>query len=157
MLEPGSPAPQLVLEDTTGQTVRLADYRGKHAVLLYFMRATSCPVCRRHVQDLAENADALAARNVRVLVAVPDDRATAAAWRAKHRIPFPVLTGRDGTPHELVGLSRTVFGALQRSGSVLVDSHGVVRHAHGAALPTAGYDKEGITAAIEQLAATPLP
>jgi peroxiredoxin len=152
MLEPGSPAPQLVLEDTTGQTVRLADYRGRHAVLLYFMRSTSCPVCRRHVRDLAGNADALAARNVRVLIAVPEDRATAAAWREKHRIPFPVLTGRDGTPHDLVGLSRAVFGALQRSGSVLVDSHGVVRHAHGATLPTASYDEEGITAAIERLA-----
>ncbi|GAA4528172.1 peroxiredoxin family protein [Amycolatopsis samaneae] len=148
MLESGSPAPRLVLEDTEGRRVRLSDYEGEHAVLLYFMRSTSCPVCGRHVRDLVKSAGTLAADNVRVLIAVPEDRRTAAAWRAKHGIPFPVLTGRDDTPHEMIGLSRTLFGALQRSGSVLVDARGVVRHAHSAALPTGGYDRKGITAAI---------
>ncbi|MGW4061505.1 redoxin domain-containing protein [Amycolatopsis sp. NPDC004747] len=149
MLEPGSPAPSLALEDTDGQAVHLDN----HAVLLYFMRSTTCPVCRRHVRALAEDAAAFKAAGVRVLIAVPEDRATAAAWRAKHDVPFPVVTGRGGTPHELVGLSRTVFGALQRSGSILVDARGVVRHAHSAALPTGSYDRDGIAAAVAALGA----
>ncbi|KDN19061.1 peroxiredoxin family protein [Amycolatopsis rifamycinica] len=151
MLEAGSPAPPLELEDTDGRTVRLADHRG-HAVLLYFMRSTTCPVCRRHVRALAGDT-AFAAAGVRVLIAVPEDRATAAAWRAKDEVPFPVLTGRRGSPHELVGLGRAVFGALQRSGSVLVDAEGVVRHAHSATLPTGGYDRAGIAAAVAALGA----
>ncbi|MEU7790366.1 peroxiredoxin family protein [Amycolatopsis sp. NPDC049159] len=145
MLEPGTPVPHLELEDTAGRRVDL----GGHAVLLYFMRSTTCPVCRRHVRDLAENAETLAADGVRVLIAVPEDRETAAAWRAKQDIPFPVVTGRGA--HESVGLGRAVFGALQRSGSVLVDADGVVRHAHGATLPTGSYDKQGITAAVAAL------
>jgi len=153
MLEAGSPAPRLVLEDTEGRPVSLADHNGHHAVLLYFMRSTTCPVCRRHVRTLAEDADALEAAGVRVLIAVPEDRETARAWRAKHEIPFPVLTGRRNTPHELVGLNRAVFGALQRSGSVLVDAQGVVRHAHSAALPTGSYDRAGIAAAVAALGA----
>jgi len=152
VLEAGTPAPPLVLEDTEGRIVRLAEYQGRHAVLLYFMRSTTCPVCRRHVRALAGDA-ALEAAGVRVLIAVPEDRATAAAWRAKHDIPFPVLTGRRGTPHEAAGLSRTGFGALQRSGSVLVDVQGVVRHSHGAALPTGSYDRAGIAAAVAALGA----
>ncbi|MEQ0557963.1 peroxiredoxin family protein [Amycolatopsis sp. NEAU-NG30] len=146
MLRTGSPAPELELADTEGRTVRLAGFRGE-AVLLYFMRSTSCPVCRRHVRDLAEHPPG----DVRVLVVVPDDRATAAAWRAKHRIPFPVLTGRGSAPHEVIGLSRALFGTVQRSGSVLVDAEGVVRHAHGATLPTGSYDKEGIATAVAAL------
>ncbi|GHG50959.1 MULTISPECIES: redoxin domain-containing protein [Amycolatopsis] len=149
MLETGSPAPQLVLEDTDGRPVRLP---GDHAVLLYFMRSTTCPVCRRHVRALVEDAT-LAAAGVRVLIGVPEDRETAAAWRAKHEIPFPVVTGRRGTPHELVGLGRAVFGALQRSGSILVDAQGVVRHAHSATLPTGSYDRAGIAAAVAALGA----
>ncbi|MBE8521096.1 peroxiredoxin family protein [Amycolatopsis sp. H6(2020)] len=153
MLEAGSPAPHLVLEDTEGRPVSLADHNGHHAVLLYFVRSTTCPVCRRHVRTLAEDAAALEAAGVRVLIAVPEDRETARAWRAKHEIPFPVLTGRRNTPHELVGLNRAVFGALQRSGSVLVDAQGVVRHAHSAALPTGSYDRAGIAAAVAALGA----
>ncbi len=151
MLAAGSPAPQLVLEDTAGQTVRLSDYRGRHAVLLFFVRSTSCPVCNRHVRDLVRSGDELAADNVRVLIAVPEDREQAATWKARHQIPFPVLTGRRDSPHEMVGLSRKVFGSMQQSGSILVDSHGIVRHAHGATMPTSSYDRKGITAAIASL------
>lgn len=151
MLETGSPAPSMVLEDTEGQTVRLSDYQGRHAVLIYFMRSTSCPVCNWHVRDLVDSADAMAADNVRVLVAVPEDRETAARWKAKRQVPFPVLTGRADSPHEMIGLGRKVFGSMQQSGSILIDRQGVIRHAHGATMPTSSYDKKGITAAIASL------
>jgi peroxiredoxin len=141
----------MVLEDTEGQTVRLSDYQGRHAVLIFFMRSTSCPVCNRHVRDLINRGDELAADNVRVLLAVPEDREQAAAWKAKHQIPFPVLTGRRDSPHEMIGLGKKVFGSMQQSGSVLIDSHGIIRHAHGATMPTSSYDKKGITAAIASL------
>lgn len=140
----------MVLEDTTGHTVRLP---GRHAVLLYFMRSTTCPMCNRHVRDLVENADRFAAAGVRVLIAVPEDRETAAAWKAKRGIPYPVVTAA-GTPHALVGLSRKVFGSMQQSGTVLLDAQGIVRHAHGATLPTSSYDKQGIIAAVESLRTT---
>ncbi|MEU0566506.1 peroxiredoxin family protein [Nonomuraea sp. NPDC005983] len=151
MLETGSPAPDLVLEDTDGRAVRLSDYQGNHAVLIYFMRSTSCPVCNRHVQDLIRCRDEFAADDVQVLVALPADRQEAVAWKAKRQVPFPVLVGRRGTPHEMIGLSRKVFGSLQQSGSILIDSQGIIRHAHGATMPTSSYDKKGITAAIQDL------
>ncbi|MFI5613849.1 redoxin domain-containing protein [Amycolatopsis sp. NPDC051903] len=105
--------PELVLENTEGQAVRVADHRGEGAVLLYFSRSTACPVCARHVQD---------------------------------------LVGRRGTPHEVVGLGRRLFGALQRSGTVLVAAAGIVRPAHAATVPTASYDRAGIAAALRALA-----
>ncbi|NUW45012.1 peroxiredoxin family protein [Nonomuraea rhodomycinica] len=154
MLETGSPAPDVVLEDTDGRTVRLSDYRGRHAVLIYFMRSTSCPVCNLHVQDLDRRRDEFADGGVQVMLAVPEDRAEAAAWKAKRGVPFPVLVGRQGTPHEMIGLGRKVFGALQQSGSILVDAAGVVRHAHGSTLPTAGYDRKGIIAAVKSMSIT---
>ncbi|MEV8443739.1 peroxiredoxin family protein [Actinosynnema sp. NPDC051121] len=151
MLEAGSPAPPMALEDTAGRTVHLSDYRGAHAVLVFFLRSTTCPVCNAHVRDLVARADELAADDVQVLVAVPEDRETAAAWRAKRRIPFPVLTGRRESPHEMVGLGKRIFGSMQQSGSILVDRQGIVRHAHGATVPTNSYDKKGIAAAIAAL------
>ncbi|MEU6425645.1 peroxiredoxin family protein [Microbispora sp. NPDC046973] len=151
MLETGSPVPDIVLEDTDGQAVRLSDYQGNHAVLIYFMRSMSCPVCNRHVHDLIRRRDELAADNVRVLVAVPEDRHAAAEWKARRQIPFPVLTGRRGTPHEMIGLSRKVFGSLQQSGTILLDPDGIIRHAHGATMPTNAYDRKAITAAVQAL------
>ncbi|MET8862008.1 redoxin domain-containing protein [Nonomuraea sp. NPDC004580] len=155
MLMTGSPAPDMVLEDTDGQAFRLSDHQGKNAVLIYFMRSTSCPVCNRHVQDLARSRDEFVAGHVRVFVAVPEDRQEAAAWKARRQIPFPVLTGRRGTPHEMVGLSRRLFGSMQQSGDLLVDIRNVIRHVHGATLPTSAYDRKGIIAAVQGLRAHP--
>lgn len=145
MFEIGSTVPDLALEDTAGKVVRLSDYRGTDNVLLYFMRSTTCPVCNGHVKDLAKLA------GVRVLVAVPEGREEAAAWRAKRGLSLQVVTGRRGTPHEAVGLVKKVFGALQQSGSLLIDREGVVRHAHAATMPTSAYDRKGIAVALEEL------
>lgn len=151
MLKTGSTVPDIALEDAAGRPVHLGDFQGKDNVLLYFMRSTSCPVCNSHVKDLAGRSAELAANQVRVLVAVPEGRQEAAEWSARRSLPFTVVTGREGTPHEAIGLTKKVFGALQQSGSVLIDLDGVVRHAHGATMPVSSYDKKGIMQAIQEL------
>jgi peroxiredoxin len=144
MLETNTVAPDLALVDATGAPVRLRDHLDRFHVLLYFMRATTCPVCVRHVRDLARHADEYAALGTRILVVVPEGLPTARAWAARQRLPFPVVTGADGSAHEAVGLLRAVFGAVQQSGTVVVDRAGLVRYAKAATLPTAGYDRAAV-------------
>ena len=142
-----------MVEDTTGQTVRLIDYQGKQAVLLFFLRSTSCPVCNRHVRGLVEDGEELAVANVHVLLAVPEDRDRATRWKAKQQIPFTVVTGRGAAPHAAFGLRKKIFGSMRQSGSILIDSRGIVRHAHGATMPTSALDRKAITAALASLRA----
>jgi peroxiredoxin len=151
MLDAGTKAPILTLEDSDGNAARLADLRGTSAVLMYFMRTTTCPVCNGHVRDLVARSDEFAARGVNVLIAVPEGRTEAASWKAEKEIPFTVVTGERGTPHESVGLNKKVFGALLQSGSILVDAKGVIRHSHAATLPPNAYDKKGLAAALDGL------
>ncbi|RFU36850.1 peroxiredoxin [Actinomadura logoneensis] len=153
MLETGSPAPDVLLEDARGRSLRLPALGDGGAALVYFMRSTSCPVCNRHVQDLVRSREEFAASGVTVFLAVPEDRAAATAWKSKRGIPFPVLVGSAGAPHDAVGLGTRVFGAMRQSGSVLIDGLGIVRHAHGSTLPTSGYDRKGILAAVRELRA----
>ena len=152
MLEAGSVLPDIALEDSNGGPVNLQDFRGRANVLMYFMRSTTCPVCNSHVQNLVDHKADFAADNVTVLVAVPEGRDEAAAWQLKRQLPFTVVTGRQGTPHESIGLTKKVFGTLQQSGSVLIDRDEVVRHAHGASIPVGSYDKNGVAHAIADLA-----
>jgi peroxiredoxin len=151
VLQVGTIAPVLDLEDTSGRPIRLDDYRATANVLVYFMRSASCPVCGSHVRDLGARAADLSDRNVTVLVAVPEGRSAAAEWQARSGVPFTVVTGVRGTAHESVGLARRVFGIMQQSGSILVDMDGVVRHSHGATMPVSSYDRKGLLAAIEAL------
>ena len=141
----------LDLRESDGAALNLEDYRGTHNVFVYFMRALSCAQCNAAVRTLAGQKDELAASGVKVIVAVPEDAESATAWKAKKDVPFPVVVGKDGTPHAEAGLLRKVFGAIQQSGGVLVDTQGVVRYSHVSTNPGASYNKAELATAIAGL------
>ncbi|MEJ1231276.1 MAG: redoxin domain-containing protein [Galbitalea sp.] len=152
MLALGS-TPTLELEDTDGNPVAIADHKGKDNVFIYFMRALSCAQCNAHVQTIIKHRADFDAANVEVIIAVPEDREHAAAWRERRKVPFPVVMGAAGTPHEEVGLMRKVFGAIQQSGGVLFDGDGVVRYTRVATNPGASYSAAELSEAIAALPA----
>jgi peroxiredoxin len=152
MLEIGS-TPDLQLQDTDGHSLAVSDYKGKDNVLIYFMRALSCAQCNAHVQSFVKNQSEFDAANVQIIVAVPEDLKDAAAWKARKGIPYTVVAGASGTPHESVGLLRKVFGALQQSGTILFDSNGVVTYTQVSTLPATSYDRGEIGAALAALPA----
>jgi peroxiredoxin len=91
LLPIGSTAPAFALRSPTGQTVRLADYRGR-AVLLEFF-ATWCPHCAAEAPHLAELARTLTPSRD-AFVSVNADGENAASVFAYHRyfgLPFPAL------------------------------------------------------------------
>jgi cytochrome c biogenesis protein CcmG, thiol:disulfide interchange protein DsbE len=113
---PGGPTPALELEDITGQTHRLADYRGK--VVLVNFWATWCEPCRAEMPSmdglrrslqgkpfevLAVNLAEPLSRIERFLGTVPlgfpllrdRDGAVAKLWKAR-LLPASFLVGRDG-------------------------------------------------------------
>jgi peroxiredoxin len=112
----GGPTPALELEDMTGQTHRLADYRGK--VVLVNFWATWCEPCRAEMPSIDGLRSALDGKPFQVLavnLAEPVSRiekfmgmmplhfpllrdrdgAVAKAWRAR-LLPASFLIGRDG-------------------------------------------------------------
>jgi peroxiredoxin len=151
MLDIGQPA-DLTLEDTDGHTVSVSDFAGKNNVLIYFMRSLSCAQCNAHVQSYIKNQSVFDDAGVKIIVAIPEDLKDAAVWKAKKQIPYTVVAGAAGTPHESVGLLKKVFGAVQQSGSVLFDSKGIVRYTEVSTMPTTSYNRAEIGAALAGLA-----
>ena len=150
MLEIGS-TPELALEDTEGNDVLLADFHGKKNVFIYFMRALTCAQCNAAVQNMVKHQSQFDEENVQIIVAVPEDLKDATAWREKKNVPFPVVVGKSGTAHAEAGLLRKVFGAIQQSGGILLDSDGVVRYAHVSTNPGASYSPREVADQIAAL------
>ena len=113
------------------------------------MRSKSCAICTRHAKDLDRRAAEYQGKGVQVYIAIPEGQDDAAAWKAKHDIVVPVVVAKAGSAHDTVGLTRKVFGSIQQSGTILVDSSGVIRYAAAATMPTGSYDKQGVADAVE--------
>ncbi|HEV2633622.1 MAG TPA: redoxin domain-containing protein [Actinocrinis sp.] len=149
MLDIGTPLPSLPLHDTTGQRVTLDDGTPGHAALVYFMRSKNCQICTRHAKDLDRRAAEYQGKGVQVYIAIPEGLDDAVGWKAKHEITVPVVVATVGSAYDTVGLTRKVFGSIQQSGTILVDSNGTIHYALSATMPTGGYDSQAVTNAVD--------
>lgn len=149
MLDIGTQLPSLPLRDTTGRRVTLDDGASGHAALVYFMRSKSCQICTRHAKDLDRRAAEYQRKGVQVYIAIPEGHDDAVDWKAKHQITVPVVVATVGSAYDTVGLTRKVFGSMQQSGTILVDSTGTIHYALSATMPTGGYDSQAVASAVD--------
>lgn len=116
----GQPAPDFALKSTSGENLRLSEWRGE-VVLLSFWAAW-CGRCTDQLEQLEKLQQQYRAQGVRV-VAVNIDRDSQPSRDAASRRQLLVLHDGDqavARQYELSDLPLTV----------LVDAHGRVRHVH---------------------------
>ena len=101
-LSPGDVAPEFTLESDTGDTVSLADFRGRK-VIVYFYPAAMTPGCTKEACDFRDSIASLAAAGVTVLGISPDAPAKLARFRDRDGLNFPLLSDPDHKVHEAYG------------------------------------------------------
>jgi len=90
MLQEGQPAPDFSLRDAAGNTVRLADLRGKK-VVLYFYPKDDTPGCTKEACGFRDQYSRFDDRGVVILGVSPDDEASHATFASKYSLPFRLL------------------------------------------------------------------
>lgn len=90
----GKAAPAFTLEDADGGTVSLKDLAGKD-VILYFYPKDDTPGCTKEACGFRDAWKELEKRGVIVLGVSPDSPESHRKFRAKHRLPFRLLSDPD--------------------------------------------------------------
>ena len=125
------PAPDFTCAAHNGQAVRLADYRGKSVVVLYFYPMDGTPVCTQQAcsfRDAFEEFTRLGAVVIGVSADSPDRHQAFAAGRA---LPFLLLSDQDGSLRRAYHVRKTL-GLLPSRVTFVIDREGVVRHVFSA-------------------------
>ena len=126
MLKKGDTAPLFSLLDDEGNPFSLEDSRGEK-VLLVFYPGDNTPVCTRQLCDYRDGIEAFEGLGVRVVGISNDSIDSHRDFKAKHRLPFTLLSDPDlevagqYDSKGIMGVKRSVF---------LLDEEGVIRYLH---------------------------
>jgi len=111
MLEVGKRAPAFKLQNSDGDSVSLADFRGKK-VVLYFYPRDNTPGCTVEAQEFQKALPAFKKRNTVVLGVSRDSLASHCKFRDKYGLAFPLLSDPDHEVLEAYGAwgEKTLYG-----------------------------------------------
>ncbi|MBS9533469.1 thioredoxin-dependent thiol peroxidase [Mycobacterium sp. M1] len=93
-LAPGDEAPAFSLPDADGNTVSLADYRGRK-VVVYFYPAAMTPGCTKQACDFRDNLREFGDAGLDVVGISPDKPEKLAKFRDRDELTFPLLSDPD--------------------------------------------------------------
>jgi len=102
MPDVGDKAPAFSLEDQSGKTVKLSDFKGKK-VVLYFYPKDDTPGCTREACSFRDEHSALQKAGAVVLGVSPDSGPSHAKFAGKYKLPFPLLADTDHSVSERYG------------------------------------------------------
>ena len=118
-LDVGDNGPAFSLPDADGNTVSLADYRGRK-VIVYFYPAASTPGCTKQACDFRDNLSELSDAGLDVIGISPDKPEKLAKFRDKESLKVTLV----GDPEKSVLESYGAFGEKKLYGKTVV---GVIR------------------------------
>lgn len=97
-LKAGDKAPSFSLKNTSGETVKLSDFKGKKLVL-YFYPKDLTPGCTKEACAFRDDYAKLRKRGVEVVGVSADDQTSHQKFTSKHSLPFTLLSDPD---HEMI-------------------------------------------------------
>ncbi|WP_432822470.1 peroxiredoxin [Trichloromonas sp.] len=126
-IQVGDPAPDFSASDPQGQPLGLADFIGKKALVLFFYPADESPVCTREACAFRDAYQDFVAAGAEVIGVSGDSAASHQKFAEHHRLPFRLISDKDGKLRKAFGVPKTL-GLLPGRVSYLIDRQGTVRH-----------------------------
>ena len=102
VVQEGQPAPDFELTSDAGDTVRLADLRGKR-VVLYFYPRDGTPGCTRQACGIRDAWGSFRETGAEVFGISPDGEASHAKFKNEYSLPFTLLADPDHEVTEQYG------------------------------------------------------
>jgi len=129
MLQPGQPAPDFNLPDADMESVRLADYKGRSNVVLYFYPRDGTPGCTRQAIEFSDLNEQFEAEDCVVLGVSCDDCLAHADFRDAHGLAVRLLADTEAEVCGAYGVMRAENGGRIQRSTFVIDKQGRLRHA----------------------------
>ena len=139
MLEKGTRAPDFKLDDQDGNSVSLADFKGKK-ILLWFYPKASTPGCTIEGQEFRDEFQKFQEKNTVILGMSADSVKSQKNFCEKQKFPFSLISDPEKTTirkYEAIGLKKMYgreYEGIFRI-SYLIDENGLIQKTYGKVKP----------------------
>ena len=123
----GAPAPDFELPDQRGRLVRLSQYRGTSAVVVYFYPKDDTTGCTTEACRFRDNFEKFRAAGAQILGISDDSTESHGRFASKYNLPFTLLSDKGGSVRKLFGVKKT-FGVIPGRVTFVIDRDGILRH-----------------------------
>jgi len=114
-------------------------------VALYFYPKDATPGCTAEARAFRDAYDAFSATDTEVIGVSSDSIKSHERFAAKQRLPFLLLSDRDGAVRNLYGVERTL-GILPGRVTYVISRGGTVRHVYSSQLRATRHSREALRA-----------
>jgi len=147
----GDPVPDFTVVTHTGQTVSLADFRGRQPLVLFFYPRDGTPVCTQEACGFRDAYEDFLAAGAAVLGVSGDSARRHTAFVQQHRLPFPLASDADGALRRAFGVPK-FLGLFPGRTTYVIDQQGIVRHIVQGVFQAAGHIAQSLEI-VRQLSA----
>lgn len=147
----GDKAPDFKLRDQNGNTVSLADYRGKKAVVLYFYPKDETPGCTKEACSFRDSYEDFVKAGAEVIGVSGDSVGKHQAFAEHHRLPFTLLADEGNALRKAYGVPSTLW-ILPGRVTYVIDRQGIIQHVFDSQLQATRHIDEALVV-IRRLAA----
>ncbi|MBX3421153.1 MAG: peroxiredoxin [Pirellulaceae bacterium] len=123
----GDPAPDFSATTQSGQVIRLQDYLGKKAVVLYFYPKDNTSVCTAQACAFRDAYEDFVAAGAEVIGVSSDSTESHRGFAEQQKLPFTLVSDADGAIRKAYRVPKTL-GFLPGRVTYVIDRQGVVRH-----------------------------
>ena len=127
----GHIAPDFTLPSQSGELVRLHDFIGKRAVVLFFYPKDYTAGCTAEACAFRDSYEIFQRAGAEVIGISSDSVGLHRRFAASYQLPFTLLSDRGGMVRRLYG-AQSMLGLVPGRVTYIIDRQGIVRHVFSA-------------------------
>jgi len=137
--------PDFTLKNQDGKAVNTQQIIGKPAVI-YFYPKNDTPGCTAEACSFRDNFEAFVESGVQVFGISADSTESHKAFKAKYRLPFDLLSDKDGIVKKMFGVKGNLFGLISGRETFIFDAEGKLVHQFNSQFNATQHVKEALKA-----------
>jgi len=135
----GSAMPDISLPNQNGQTVSISSFKSEEGgpfgfgakegkpVVLFLFAGSASPSCTKQAQAFRDRYAEFQLQGAEVIGISKDSVEFQKDWKEKEALPFNLLTDKDGSVRESLGIPKDLFGLLEGRQTYVVGTDGKVK------------------------------